>query len=347
MARKQNLKFLLMQELGKMYEDGKGRSKHQDKIETERVRVRMKAQGATYKESLRYNAGENYIYSTSTFDSYVKHIKYFCTYVDEVAGSKKLSVDEAKQYIQPYIDYLAEEKGWSAYSINLALSSICKATHEHLVDYSHPKRELKDIVRGKDPAKNDELNERLCAKELEAAKVLGLRRSQLEKVKVSDVREINIGNRDAIEISVIGKGGKMNHQIYYFTEDIEAIRALIKDKQPDEHILDKQNFRDCDFHSCRAYHAKHTYERIVDDMKNREGAREEYLQEARRLLEREGKEFNEHDYDRRYFARGEHKKYLEEHGFEVSLDRLALQIVSLTCLAHNRVSVTAENYIWK
>ena len=346
-ARKQNLKYLLTKELSEMYAEGKGQSKKYYIDITNSVREQMKRDGATYKESLRYNAAENLIFSESTFQNYKKHVAYFCDYVAEQTGNKKMDIEECKKYIQSYVKYLEEEKEWSAFSINLSLSAVVKATHEKLVDYEHPRRELKDIKRSSEHAKNDEINERLCAKELEAARVLGLRRSQLERLRVEDIREITVGDKTFMEASIKGKGGKMNVQTYYSLEDIEAVRNLIKDKKSHEYVLDKKNFRDCDFHSCRADHAKSMYEYVLNDINTRENAREEWLAEIQRLYERDGKHFQREKFEGKFFARGEHKKFLEEKGFETSLEKIPLAITSLSALSHYRLNVTAENYIWK
>ena len=93
MARKQNLKYLLTKELSEMYAQGKGKSKKEYIEQTNRVREQMKREGAPYKESLRYNASENLIFSESTFQNYKKHIGYFCDYLAEQTGNKKMDVE--------------------------------------------------------------------------------------------------------------------------------------------------------------------------------------------------------------------------------------------------------------
>ena len=48
-----------------------------------------------------------------------------------------------------------EREDYSAYTINLALAAICKATDEKMIDYEHKQRSVAEITRGTGERKHD------------------------------------------------------------------------------------------------------------------------------------------------------------------------------------------------
>lgn len=346
MARKENLQYLMLKELAEMYDRGKGKSKRSFKTETERLRREARTAGATYKETLYIDTAKNYIFSQSTFDNYKKHCRYFCNFLQD-KGIKKISIEESRQYIQEYIEYLEKERHWSAFSINLSLSAVVKVTHSYLCDYTHPVRCLANQTRGRKEAVHDKYNEKHCERTLKANRLLGLRRNALLNLKCENIKMITTPEgKEVLEVHIKSKGGRMNIQSFYLDEEKETILSWIKDKKPTDYIFDREEIKkhDADYHSCRAKRAKEVYYRVLDDLKEHPEKRAEYRQEIERIFARDGKKLKE-NLDHPYYARGTFRKYLEEKGYDVKMDRLAVIFVSVTCLAHNRSDTTVEHYL--
>lgn len=346
MARKENLQYLMMKELAEMYGRGKGKSKRSFKTETEQLRKEARMAGASYKETLYINTARDYIFSQSTFKNYKRHCKYFCNYLAD-RGIKKISIEESKKYIQEYVNYLDKERHLSAYSINLSLSAIVKVTHGYLCDYTHPVRYLANQTRGRKEAVHDKYNEKHCERTLKANRLLGLRRNALLNLKCENIKMVTTPEgKEVLEVHIKSKGGRVNIQSFYLDEEKETILSWIEGKKPTDYVFDREEIQkhDADYHSCRAKRAKEVYNRVVDDMKQHPEKREEYRKEIERIFERDGKKLKE-DLEHPYYARGTFRKYLEEKGYNVQMDRMAVIFVSVTCLAHNRSDTTVEHYL--
>lgn len=347
MARKANLKFLLREELAKMKQAGYGRSKHQDKEQTRAERARMKQEGVPYEERLRVDYSKDYIYVSTTFDVYSRQVGYFADWLAEEKGLKKISIEESKQYIQEYVNYLDRDKEQSAWSINLALSAICKATHEYVIDYEHPKRSIAHITRGVGEKQHDELNKARARESLEANRLLGLRRSQLEKLKAGDIREVDVNGRKMVIVETVGKGKKINQQIFYQSDEMKAVLKLKEGKADADRIFSREEFaNDADYHYMRELRCKEVYERTVADMKENPERREFYQSEICRLFHEAGRRVKE-DMDKTVYARGDNRERLLQEDRPIEFDRTALLFCSVTVTSHWRSSVTLEHYVGK
>lgn len=344
--KKQNTLFLMNKELSKMYDRGKGRSKKTDKEYNRELRSEARENGMSYKDSLYINALENYIYSESTFQNYKKHCRLFCQYLSD-RGLKKITLEESRNYIQDYVKYLDNEKGWSPYSINLALAACVKATHSHMVDFNHPRRSISRISRGTKEAIHDAYNEKKYSKSIEADKILGLRRKSLEILRVRDIKIVDTPDGKVAELSVKGKGGKINHQLYIAPEEVEYIKGLVAGRQLDERLFSKDEISpDYDYHTCRKEHAQDVYKRACEEVKNNPGRRDWYKSEVERIFARDGKKLRE-DLDKPIYLRGEHKQFAIENGLPTQFDRTLVMYVSTTCLSHTRTDVSVQNYLCK
>ena len=347
---KQTTKYLFQKELARMYDRGKGRKKHDDKKETNRLRNEAKNMGIPYKDRLYINKSKDYIYSQSTFDSYKKFSLLYCEYLAEKQGIKKVhSLEETKPYIQSFVNYLEMEKHYSAYSINLALAAVCKATGGYMCEYTHPRRRLSDIKRSSNEhvAVHDGYNAGKYAKSLEANRLLGLRRSQLGRLLAKDITVIGSENSSYLQVAVKGKGGRINKQLFYDKDEIAAVLELKNGKKPDEHIFTKDELsNDCDYHACRAARAREVYYRAVEECNANPERRQWYVEEVKRIFKRDGKELLE-DINHPIFLRGEHRKYAVEREMDVTFDRALVLFVSVTCLSHNRSDVSVVHYICK
>lgn len=333
------IKYKLRSELRKM--ESYGRSKKADMQKTKADREKLRADGASYSESLRINHSKEHIYSYSTMENYQKEVGYFGDWLIK-QGHKRISIEESREYIQPYIDYCVEQK-LSPYKINKRLSAICKATHYDIQDYNHPERSVARITRGVDTAVHDEYNEKHYAEIINANRILGLRRNELKKLKVKD---FEISDKSII-VHTIGKGGKENVQIITDKAEIETAKSWLVDKNPDDRVFSADNFNnDVNFHKQRELRAKDVYERVVADMNNNPESREYYKTFIKNFFERDGKKLRE-DLEKPYVVRGENRKRLEQQGRALEYDRVAVLYVSLTVLNHYRSDTSVNHYIGK
>lgn len=333
------IKYKLRCELRKM--ESYGRSKKADMQKTKADREKLRANGATYSESLRINHSKEHIYSFSTMANYQKEVGYFGDWLIK-QGHKRISVEESREYIQPYIDYCVEQK-LSPYTINKRLSAICKATHADIQDYNHPERSVAKIERGVAPAIHDEYNERHFAEIIGANRILGLRRNELKRLRVEDFEIYG----KSIIVHTIGKGGKENVQIITDKAEIETAKSWLADKNPEDRVFSADNFNnDVNFHKQRELRAKDVYERVVEDMKNNPESREYYKTFIKNSFERDGKKLRE-NLEKPYVVRGENRKRLEQQGRALEYDRVAVLYVSLTVLNHYRSDTSVNHYIGK
>ena len=338
MARN-TIKYQLKQELEK--QASYGRSKHQDKVSTYQKREKMKEQGASFEERMTVNDMKEHIYSYSCMKTYQQQVSYFGDYLIK-EGHKKISVAESREYIQEYIDHLVAE-GKSPWTINTALAAVCKATGAYMRDYNHPQRTISKIERGGGVRAHDAANQRNSAKILEANRLFGMRRSELQRLKAGDIVE----QGDKVIVHSIGKGGRENQQIFTLPGEKEQVLALKEGKAAYEKIFSSRDFRnDADLHHERQVRAVTVYDRVVEDMKKHPERREYYKEEIRQGFHERGRICRE-NMDNPYCVRGENRKRLLAEGREVTYDRVALLYVSITVLNHTRSDVTAAHYVAK
>lgn len=347
MARKATLKYLLRERLATKKEAGYGRSKHNDKLRTEHERDRLQREGVSNEERIReVNYLKDYIYVSSTFNIYSRHVGYFADWLAKEHGLKKITIEECKPYIQEYMNYM-ERENYSAYTINLALAAICKATDEKMIDYEHKQRSVAEIIRGTGERKHDSFNNIMAKETLEANRLLGLRRNQLKNLKASDIREEHHGDKTIVVVETIGKGKKINHQIFYDEAEKEAVLKFREGKMHDERIFNQQEFKyDADYHYMRELRCKDVYNRVLEDMKQHPERRGFYQSEIHRLFNEAGKHCRE-DLDKPVYARKENRQRLLDAGRPIEYDRTALMFCSVTITSHWRSSVTFEHYVGK
>lgn len=318
-----------------------GRSKHDDKIATYEKRMEMKKQGYSYEERIVVNEMRDHIYSYQTMKTYQQQVGYFGEYLIS-QGLKKISIEESQEYIQEYINYLIEQNK-SPWTINTALAAICKATGAYQHDYSHPSRSISHIDRGNHERTHDKYNEKNHSAIMEANRLLGLRRSELQELRAQDIFERN----GQVIVQSIGKGGRRNEQIFTLEEEKQRVLALKAGKEPEQRIFEPKDFRnDCDLHSCRQQRAIEVYNRVVADMCQNPDRREYYQSEIERYFHDRGRSCRE-NLDNPYCVRGNNRQRLLAEGKEVSYDRTAILYVSTTVLSHTRSDVTVEHYIAK
>lgn len=334
-----NIKYNLKQELQQMacY----GQSKHDDKMKTLRDRKLARAKGATYQQSLSINYSKDKIYSFNTMETYQKEVSRFGGWLIE-NGHKKITLQQAKDYIQPYIDYQIS-RGLSSYSINTSLSAICKATHANIYDYERPQRSIANISRGTGNKIHDERNERVAAELLDANRLLGLRRSELKRLKAKDIQV----HDNYVVVHSKGKGGKYNQQLFIHDDEKERVLALKHGLNDNDYVFSRELFRnDADLHHQRELRAKDLYSRICADMQDNPDKRLIYQEIIKEIFRKNHKVLRE-KLDSPYIVRGTNRERLLSLKRDVTYDRTAVLYVSVAVLSHYRSDTTVEHYIGK
>lgn len=340
MARGNSIKFQLRQALGE--KASYGRSKYDDKVSTFEKREELKQQGVSFEDRLdAVNDLQPHVYSYCTMNTYQQQLGYFGDWLIE-NGHKKISVEESKEYIQEYLDHLVS-KGQSAWSINTALSAICKATDAHMRDYDKPARRVSEIERGKGERTNDALNDKKAATILRANRLLGMRRSELKSLRAGDIFE----RGDTVVVKAVGKGGRYNEQIFTDQKEKEIILGLKEGRADTDRVFAPEEFKnDADLHYQRQLRAIEVYERVVEDMKEHPERRDYYKEQIYQKYHERNRTCRE-NLDNPYCVRGANRQRLIAEGREVTYDRVALLYVSTHVLSHTRSDTTAQFYVAK
>lgn len=159
--QKNSLKDESYRILHRIYENGKGRSKKEDKENM----VNQK----------------NLIYSSSTLMTYHKEMKKFINFIlENYPEIKRLRY--LKKYANQYIQKLIDE-GKSAYTISTAKAAIAKTLQ---LDYSAfietPKKERGNIKRSRSCKKSDHISQERCDFLSKITSSTGLRRKELQSI---------------------------------------------------------------------------------------------------------------------------------------------------------------------
>ena len=276
----------------------------------------------------------------STMRTYQNEVKRYADWL-ECQGMHKCTMAEAADHLQEYLDYQANEKQLSAWSVHTSCAALTKTFQKDMKDYTIPKRQLCDITRSRGVRTHDELNNRLVGDVLEANRTLTLRRNELKNLRVSNFTD----NGSNIVMQTIGKGGKQNVTVYHHSDELATIRDLIANKAENDYVFDRQAFRnDADYHQARAEGFQLRYQRICEDMRQRPEARAEYQQMIRDAFAAQGRTLKE-NLDRPYICRGSHRASLERQGIAITYDRTAVMAVSLS--SHFRSDTMVQHYLAK
>lgn len=188
---------------------------------------------------------DQYIYSWSTFKTYLRHAIYFTDYCKQQHNCRTL--DECKPYIA---EWLATRAHLSAYTQKLELSALSKLYGEKL-EIETKKRERATITRSRGTAKRDsnfskESNRTLIA----FCRCSGLRRAEVSALCVEDV--LYKGDDIYIDVHRSTKGGRERLiRLYGDKEELELIKGHLRGKKPGEKAFPNVN-SNLDVHSYRA-----------------------------------------------------------------------------------------------
>lgn len=159
--QKNSLKDESYRILYSMYENGKGRSKKEDKENMVDQR--------------------NLIYSSSTLKTYHKEMKKFINFIlENYPEIKRLRY--LKKYANQYIQKLIDE-GKSAYTISTAKAAIAKTLQLDYSDFIEtPKRERRKIKRSRTCKKSDHISQERYDFLSKITSSTGLRRKELQNI---------------------------------------------------------------------------------------------------------------------------------------------------------------------
>ena len=351
MPKVPNIGFQLKQVLRGM--TAFGESKKAYKEETSRLRTeyknRLLSQGYSKQEAHKMAQNictyRDKIFSQSTMSAYQKAAGVFEQFCQETLGTKRLTLEEAKNHVQEFVDWNIQ-KGLTPQTIHLRLSAICKALELNISDYEKPIRHYSDATRSVKSARNDAYNTIHAERALTANRIIGLRRSELARLQCSDIRFIS---DERAEVYTIGKGGKHNINIVSGKEKVSLLKAMVQnaESQCNIYLLDKTDLNnDADLHHERAECAKDVYHSVCADMAAHPERRTYYQNEIFRIFSENNKILHE-NLDTPYRCRGQNREKLEELGKPTVFDRVAVLYVSCTVTNHFRSDTTVQHYLVK
>lgn len=351
MPRVPNIGFQLKQVLRGMAAFGE--SKKTYKEETSRLRTeyknRLLSQGYSkkkaHKTAMSINTYQNKIFSQSTMTAYQKAAGVFEQFCQETLGTKRLTLEEAKNHVQEFVDWNIQ-KGLTPQTIHLRLSAICKALELNISDYEKPIRHYTDTTRSVKSARNDAYNTIHAERALTANRIIGLRRSELSRLQCSDIHFISA---ERAEVYTVGKGGKHNINIVSGEEKVRILKAMVQEaeSQCNIYLLDKTDLNnDADLHHERAECAKDVYSSVLKNMEENPDRREYYKSQIQQIFKQNNKTLCE-NLDTPYRCRGQNRKKLEQLGKPTVFDRVAVLYVSCTVTNHFRSDTTVQYYLIK
>lgn len=348
--RHPNIDFALKDALRNMYCPGESKKKHMD--ETRYLRAIRKQelleQGYNKKDAHRISMDictyRFKIFSDCTLHVYQSVINIFGDFCKKKLGTKRISVTEAATYVQDFLNWSIYEKKHSASTTHSYRSAICKALGLKLCDFDIPKRITSEFTRGIEPAKHDAYNKIYAAKALEINRIIGVRRRELGKVKLTDI-EIISDHR--IIVHTIGKGGKRNINLVFTEKEVATLLSYVDEAaaKGQVYLLTRTELKnDADLHSMRAERALEVYHYVVEDMAVHPECREYYIHEIKKVFEANKRKITE-NLSSPYRCIGRNRQMLINAGEDYVFDRVAVLFVSCFVTNHFRSNVTVNNYL--
>lgn len=343
--------YLLKNILSEMYCPGESKKKYID--ETKRLRDAYKKEllhmGFNKKDAHRMAQKictyRKKIFSSCTLKSYLKSVTIFQKFCQETLGTARITLEQAAAQVQAFVEW-GIKKGHSANTIHNRLSAVCKALGLCLCDFNKPIRHLYTITRGIKPAKKENYNRKKGAKALAINQLIGVRRSELGRIKLTDIRFISPSRA---EVYTKGKGGKHNTNLLFAEDDVAALKQYVDEaaKKGQVYLLSKEEMKnDANLHAARAERAKAVYAYVCADLDAHPERSIWYLIEIVKVFSQAGKILKE-DLDKPYRCCGRNREKLLERGKETVFNRLAVMFVSCCVTNHFRSSTTVNFYLVK
>ena len=211
------------------------------------------------KHDLFIAASKN-ITNNRTRTSYKRAITRFTKWAKEHNIKKKSDITE--EVIQLYqLDLNDDPKQYSVATIHTYLAPVCKAVDINMNRVRKDKRSSDKIIRGRVKSKNSqgkhqETDSRF-SRLVNFQRAVGIRRSELKKLKGKDIRKDNNGNYYVLVQR--GKGGKFQPQLI-LPQDVPVVLDTFKNKQEDDYIFTDVEMNNLiNLHGMRAQHARECY----------------------------------------------------------------------------------------
>lgn len=323
----------------------------------------MESYGMSKKEVMREGQTKDKIFSYNTFTTYWKHIRYFVDWVKK-EHPETTTLKSAKKYIKEWLDHRVasyNQKGeplsaWTIQTEAKALGKLYGITPDDPDYYVPPVRNRKNIKRSRnDVVRDSHFSESKNAEFVSFCRSTGLRRSEITRLTGKD-----LVCRSALE-----------HRI----TDLSTKEFLTENEKKQLDMLnDVQLFPDCQ-HFIYVKRGKGGRQRLVplclDEESNRIVVKKmRSVGRDKKVWANVPKNADIHSY-RADYATAIYRKYarrIEDIPFDTTnkgtgrkyqsqvytcrkdgykkLDRKAMLRAS-KALGHNRLSVIAENYLWK
>ncbi|MGF3067034.1 phage integrase SAM-like domain-containing protein [Facklamia sp. P12950] len=300
------------------------------------------------------------LHGNITRKQYKYACKKFASWAKEQGFKKIENID--KDLIQEYSNHLQEDPiSYSASTVHTYLAPICKAIGVNMREISKPKRKANTITKGRKEDANPygKLQNNLpqFQRLVSLQKVLGIRRSELAKLKREDIKQKD----GSIYVHVRkGKGGKSTYQLV-LPKDEELVKNIFLEKSGGENIFTPEEMNNkIHLHALRREHGWDCYkffkERLDNNIEYKRKLKAKLIWffeyghrdlKSDNLSKYEAKlnRFKNDMNDSPYILRGENKKRAIQNGKPVVYNRLALMAVSVLALSHWRLDVTVVNYI--
>lgn len=312
------------------------------------------------KHDLMLAATKN-VSNNTTMKSYRRSIKRFALWAKSKGIKTKNEITE--EVIQQYqIDLKNDPKDYSAATIHNYLAPVCKAAGINMNRIRKEKRTSNKIIRGRKMEQNQQgkhqENDPRFARIINFQNVVGIRRSELKKLKGSDLKCDQDGNYYVLVKR--GKGGKYQEQLI-LPKDVSIVLNTFKNIQSDEFVFSDEEMNNLiNFHKMRAQHAREAYTYFLENITKNKHFESRLRDKLIALWEDGHQKLKEQSLDRYikqrrlfiyelrntpYKLRGTNSQKAFEQNMPTTYNRLALMAVSVFQLSHWRLCVTVTNYM--
>lgn len=248
-----SIKYQGMQTLERYFADGKGTSKHADKMTPQKT--------------------EGKIYSDTTLHTYKRAWNDYCQSMQRdnftVNGHRPRTMAEAKEYMPAYIENLKQRPGtkdgttMSAWSVRTYFSGAAKVLGVSAKDYDLPPRRIEDITRSREVCLRDKhFSEAKNAELVNFCQSTGVRNhKELQQIRGTDL--VNKGNGE-YAIHVVGKGGR-ERDLPIVGNEFQVQSVVSRMKEAGTGYVWPNVSTAADIHSYRADYARQLYDKVARD----------------------------------------------------------------------------------
>ena len=290
-----------------------------------------------------------------TRKSYIKNYKKYIQFCRDNFNCK--TKEECALHIQEYSNHLQKKFHYTASTIHTYLACVCLYHDICLTEISKPKRHVSDYTRGRGGNKNSAISGDYSnpkyARIIKAASLIGIRRSELKRLKKSD---LILDGPYPMVIVKRGKGGKKNHhqRIICSDDELQFLKDCFKGN-PDDYVFERWELANkLNFHYLRAKAAQRAYnyfqnridsegEKYVEELTNQ--IKEYWFSHNIDIKTGKPKPFPYDDLYGNYYLRGKVRQFAIDNGLSLVYDKLSLRATSCFILSHWRNDTTILSYL--